>query len=268
MPAQVIDGWALIHDNIRRWSRTVTSVGAATEDAIADACNQALQAIDDLVIESGQAWAIRSQVITDLTSNLGSDVEFRTRRLFIEADLGITDLAKVYKLYRVDPTNAVVSKPIFHCDELGSENVQTGTWINRWGDERWREDGDFNGDGNYDSAVMIYNWGASMPGGSLKVTYWFTPPTITADVFSELDSDGNRTSRPPLPKKLWVPIQEYAKLVLLETTGDQYKTNALWQRWRGTLGIESRVRSILASFQIGESTNIKDSFRDEVTYDG
>lgn len=268
MPAQVITGWAAIYDNIRRWSRTVQSAGSINDDSIADACNTAMQAIDDLVIQAGTAWAIRSVVVADVTGNLGTAVEFQTQRLFIEEDLGITDLAQVYKLYRVDAGNQIISKPIYHCDESGSENIQRGAWLARWGDERWREDGDFNSDGNYDSAILLYNWGTALANGSLKVTYWFTPAQITAEVFSLVDANGDRTARPPLPPKLWVPIQEYAKLVLLETIGDQYKQNALWQRWHGTSGIETRVRTILGSFQLGQEKAIKDSFADEVTYDG
>lgn len=264
MAQQVITGWPLIHDNIRRWSRTVKADGAIDADSIADACNTALQVVDDVIIGSGQPWAIRSKVIADITGNLGTNVEFKTRRLFMEEDLGITDLAKVYRLWRVDPNNQIISRPIYHCGKAGSENVNNGGWLSIWGCERWREDGDFNADSNYDMSVLIYNWGEAIAGGSLKVTYWFTPATITADVFTDTDSSGDRTTRPPVPKKLWNGIEDYAKLVLLETMGDQYKQNALWQRLRGPDGVVERLKTLCGSFQLGEANTVEDTLPEEV----
>lgn len=262
----IVTGWGLIHDNIQRFTRSVKSPGAVTDAAIADACNDALQEIMTVIIQSGQPWMVRSKVIDDTA--LGSTVEFRTKRLFIEEDLGVTDLAKAYKLYRVDPSNQVISKPIFHCNETGSENVERGAWINRWGDERWREDGDFNADSNYDMSILLYNAGSAMAGGFLKITYWFTPDIVTEDVFTQVDANGDRTARPPLPKQFWSPLQSYAKLVLLETTGDEYKSNALWKRWGGPEGVLNKCRVLAGSFQLGEPNMVKDAFADEVNYDG
>lgn len=259
-----VDGWGLIYDGIRRWSRTVKSPGAIEDDSIADACNKGLQIVDNLVIESGQPWAVRSKLIADVTGNLGVDVELKTRRLFIEQDLGITDLCKVNRLWRVDPSNQVMSKPIFHCDQIGPENLEHGNWMNRWGDERWREDGEFNSSGNYDSSILLYNWGTALAGGSLKVTYWFTPATITSSIFTDVDSNGDRLARPPLPRKLWPFIEEYAKLVLLETMGDAYKTSGIWTRWNGRSGLEAQCRMLVGAFQLGEPTNVHDVFADEV----
>ncbi len=258
------DGWGLIYDGIRRWSRTVKSPGSIEDEAIADACNKGLQVVDNLVIESGQPWAVRSKVIDDQGGSLGTDVEFKTRRLFIEQDLGITDLAKVHRLWRVDLTNATISKPIFHCDQTGPENIDRGNYVNRWGDERWREDGEFNDDGNYDSTILLYNWGQAMADGALKVTYWFTPALITKDVFTDMEEDGSRVSRPPLPRKLWPFIEEYAKLVLLEQMGDAYKTASLWSRWNGKSGLEAQCRLLVGSFQLGEPNHVHDVFVDEV----
>lgn len=264
--AQIVTGWPLIYQNIRRWSRTVRSDGAIDPDAIADACNEALHTLHDLIIEAGQPWAIKTEVIADVTGDLGTTTEFQTRKLFIEEDLGITDLAKIYRLWRVDPTNQIISRPIFHCGSAGPENVERGSWIARWGDERWREDGGFNGDGNYDMAVLIYNWGTALQGGSLSVTYWFSPATITESVFTDTDANGDLTTRPQVPPKLWPFLQNYAKLVLLETTGDAYKTNALWQRFRGPDGLVQRARTLLGSMQLGEANYARDSLADEVNY--
>jgi hypothetical protein len=264
MAAQIVSGWALAADNIRRWSRTVKSNGAITDESIADAGNTAAQVVQGIILESGQPWSIRSKTIDDVGTSLGVYAEYRTRRLFIEQDLGITDLTKVMKLWRVSADASEISHPIYHCQETGPENIDRGTWLARYGDERWREDGDFNTAGNYDMSVLLYNWGESLAGGKLKITYWFTPAQITKDVFSAVDANGDRTSRPPFPKQFWIPLQEYMKLVLLETMGDQYKTSALWARWGGTSGLEKHLRTLAGSFQLGESNTVKDSFIDEV----
>jgi hypothetical protein len=251
--AQRVDGWALIHDSIQRWGRaTGGAKGATTDEVIADGCNTAVQAIHDLVLEVGIPWSVRNFVIDDVGQNLGTDVEFKTRRLLIETDLGITDLARVYKLWRVDPTNVTISRPIHHVDRAGPENVDSGQVLANWNEERWCESGEFEG-GQAEQSIEIYNWGTLMQGGHLKMRYWYTPPLIDKSIFYATDVNGDRTTKPVLPRKTWVAIGEYAKLVILETTGDDYKANALWKRWGGTGGILERLRTVLASFQIGES---------------
>jgi hypothetical protein len=252
--AQLVDGWAWIHDNIQRWGRaTGGAKGATTDEVIADACNTAQQAIHDIVLEVGIPWAVRNAVINDAGLNLGIDVEFKTRRLLIETDLGLTDVARIYKLWRVDPANATISRPLHHVSMAGPENVDSGQVLANWNEERWVESGEFDGAQHAEQSIEIYNWNTLVPGGLLKIRYWYTPPLIDKTVFYATDVSGNRTTRPVLPRKVWVPICEYAKLVILETTGDDFKAAALWKRWGGTDGISNRLKTVLANFQIGES---------------
>jgi hypothetical protein len=260
--AQKITGIPWIYENIRRWSRTTTVKGAVDDDTIADAYNVAVGVFDDLVIESNVPWATREATANDLGLNLGTETEFKTRRLFLETDLGITDCARVRRLWRSDSTKQLLGQPIFYIDMVGPENVDAGRMVSSYNDERWTESGDIDSDGNADMAVLIYNWGNSLNGGHLRINYWFTPELITADDFFAVDKDGDRTKRPPLPRKLWVPIMEYAKLVILETTGDDYKSSAIWRRYAGPSGILERVRTVLASFQSGEAVFIEDTMTD------
>ena len=70
-----------------------------------------------------------------------------------------------------------------------------------------------------------------------------------------------------MPKKLWPFLQNYMKLILLETTGDQYKQSALWQRFKGLAGLESRTRTLLGSMQLGDPRLVSDSFAGEAIHE-
>ena len=260
--AQKIDGLALMYDDIRRWSRSGTVKGAIKDETVADAMNVAIAAMDDLVIESAVPWAVRNVTVDDIGQSKGTEVEYKTRRLFIETDLGITDMARVRRLWRVHPTNAGVGAPIFHLNKVGPEGMDIGVTVARMNDERWVEDGDFDANGNADMAILLYNWGNALTSGKLKINYWFTPPLVVVDDFFATDANGDRTKRPALPRKLWVPTMEYAKLVILATTGDDYKSAAIWRRSHGPSGILERVRTVLAAFQVGEPVFVEDSMMD------
>jgi Arc/MetJ family transcription regulator len=260
--AQKIDGLAWIFENIRRWSRTTVVKGAVDDDTIADACNVALQQIDDLIIESAVPWAIRNVIVDDIGLQKGTYTEFKTRRLFLEQDLGITDCARVRRIWRADDVNQNMGTPLRHVDLVGPENSDRGNTLANLGEECWTEDGDFDASGNADSAILIYNWGATSPAQKLKINYWFTPPLLLVDDFFATDTNGDRTKRPPVPRKMWVPLMEYAKLVILETTGDDYKSAALWRRYGGPAGILERVRMLLSAFQVGEEVFVQDRMTD------
>lgn len=260
--AQKIDGLAWIFENLRRWSRTNIVKGAIEDENIADAVNEAIQQIDDMVIESAVPWATRNATIADVSNNLGTEVEFKTRRLFIEQDLGITDLARVRRIWRLDPGNATVSKPIPYIDRIGPENVDSVRVTTAFNEERWTEDGDIDASGNADMAIMIYNWGQGLNIGSLRVNYWFTPPLVAVDDFYATDANGDRTKRPTLPRKMWPHILTYAKLVILETTGDDYRSTAIWRRYSGPAGVLERVKTVLQAFQVGEPVFVDDTLMD------
>lgn len=260
-----IDGWMLIHDNLRRWSRTVKSDGVCTPEAIADACGEAQSQIVAIAIESGVPWTVKNISIAD--SALGTTVGYQRRRFFIEEDLGITDLAKVRSIWRIDSNNQSPGWPIHHFDNEGTEaersqNLLTVSSIG--GREMWTESGDANSDGNPEQTILLYNWGANATGYNLSIEYWYNPPLVTVDDFTAIDASGNSTARPSLPRAAWPALQAYAKLVLLETMGDDYKANAMWRRYNSPAGILEQLRNQFSSFQTGESTFVQPMADEEV----
>ena len=103
-----------------------------------------------------------------------------------------------------------------------------------------------------------------MPGGHLKLTYWWSPPVLTIDDIEETDSNGDLTKGPSLPFPLWNILQNYAKWILAEQVGDEGKIKALSTRFKGPHGFEARIRSYLASFQTEEQVTVVDNWDDEV----
>jgi hypothetical protein len=256
---QTVTGYAAFEREIREWSRTGTVQGAVTPETVAYAINKAQQNVHDLCLESGMPWCIRNVVVDDIGDDLGTESEQGVFRLFIETDLGITDLARVRRLWRI-PATAGAGRGVRlpHIETVGAASND----LNAFGavsEERWTEDGDFNDDGDHEMSIILFNRGTALEGGHLKVNYWFTPADITPDVFYEEDDDGNLTARPPMPRKVWDSIVDYAKLVILETTGDDYKRNALWARLHGPAGVLERLRGNLAAFQTGDASYVDDS---------
>lgn len=259
MAVQTVDGYAAMYEDIRRWSRTTAVAGAVSEDTVADAINEAQEKIQDIVIESGVPWATRNKTIDDIGGNLGTQIEENVYRLFMVTDLAITDMARVRRIWRVpdDPSQGRGAR-VTHLDMVGP-SVEVGEGSGQvFADERWAEDGDYNDDGIHEMAIVLYNRGNALAGGLLKVNYWFSIPDITADTFVEEDADGNRTVAPPLPRLAWRAITNYAKLIILETTGDDFRRNALWARLHGPAGVLERLRMKLSAFQTGDASYVDD----------
>lgn len=257
---QIITGYADMYENIRRWSRTAIVRGALDDDTVADAVNTAVSQVHDLAIESNMPWCVKNSTVDDIGGDLGTEIEEGVYRLLIESDLGITDMARVRRLWRVpSPAASGRGVPIRHMDNIGP-SAEAGAYSRAgFADERWVEDGDLNDDGLHEMSIVIYNRGNAIEGGLLRLNYWFTPEQVTADTFFEEDVNGDRTARPPLPKKVWPAITDYAKLVLLETTGDDYKRNALWARYHGPSGVLERLRTVFATFQTGDASYVDDA---------
>lgn len=255
----------LIHDNLRRWSRTVKSDGSVTDEAMADACGEAQSQINAIAIESGVPWVVKNKQVAD--GALGTTIGYQRRRFFIEENLAITDLAKVRSIWRVDSSNSSPGWPIHHFDNEGTEaersqNLLTVSSIG--GREMWTESGDLNAAGNHEQTILLYNWRANATGYDLAIEYWFNPPLVTVDDFTEIDASGNSAARPALPRASWPALLAYAKLVLLETMGDDYKAMALWRRYNGPAGILEQLRNQFSSFQTGESTFVQPMADEEV----
>jgi hypothetical protein len=252
-------------EQTRRFSRTVQNPGAVSDDLVAYAYTEALDVMHDLAMESAIPWSVRNAIIDDIGQDLGTQTEFATHRYFIESDLGITDLARPRRLWRVDTNNELVSQPMIHVDKLlETKRVQDlGAVISLMGQEGWTEDGDFNTDDLPEQAIIVYNRGLLMANGHLKVNYWFNMPIVTPDDFYEVDSSGNLTKKPPLPRKVWPAILNYAHLIILETVEDQFKGHFLWRRLSGTHGVIERVKGFFQRFEDGDPDYGDDTFGDE-----
>jgi hypothetical protein len=265
MPTQTTDGWSWLLEQTRRFSRTVTNPGAVTDDLIAWAYSEAESQVYDLALESDIPWVVRNQTIDDTASSFGTQIEHATTRYFIVEDLGITDLVRVRHIWRVDPNNTTMSQPLLHSQGLFDTGRvrDIGATLTTWGREGWIEDGDYNSSGAHDMSLLIFNKGLAMAGGYLKLNYWFCPARVEADDFYEVDSSGNLSKAPTLPRKTWSAIMNYAHLIILETIEDQYKANALWRRFGGSAGITSRLRSMFQRFQDSDPEYVRDAFVEE-----
>lgn len=264
--AQIVDGWAMLQKQIRRFTRTVDNDGAVTDELIAWALTEGQQALFDLVLESDVEWSIKNATIDDTASSFGTETEFKQHRYFIETDLGITDLARVRRIWRVDPNNERQSQPVFHVDKMmdAMRIKDLGSTLSLLGNEGWIHDGDVEPtSGNHEMAITIFNRYSALSGGHLKINYWFHPPNVVVNDFYEVDDSGDLTNRPVLPRTTWPAIMNYAQLVILETVEDQYKNHSLWRRMSGTDGVIKRARSSLARFQTGEPEYGEDTFSDD-----
>jgi len=268
MAAQVVDGWAMLQQQTKRFTRTVKNRGAVDDGLIAWAYTEGQQALFDLVLESDVEWALKNVTVDDSASSFGTEVEFKQHRYFIETDLGITDLVRVRRVWRVDPNNEAQSQPMIHMDRvMDVQRVKDlGSTLSLMGNEGWSLDGDLEPvSGNHELALMIFNKGTSMAGGHIKLNYWFQPENVLETDFYQVDANGDLTKRPALPRNTWPAIMNYAHLVILETIEDQYKNHSLWRRMNGVDGVLARARSSLARFQTGEPVYGQDTFGDEGT---
>ena len=264
--AQTVDGWAFLQQQVRRFTRTVNNDGAVTDDLIAACLTEGQQMVFDLVLESDVEWALKNAVVDDTASSFGTEVSLNRHRYFIETDLGITDLARVRKIWRRDPNNEKKDVPLYNLSRVGdfghAQDFGLGYVLSNT--ESWAQDGDIEPtSGNHEIAIHIFNRYASMTDGHLLVNYWFYPPLVEVSDFYEVDASGNLTNRPVLPRATWPAIMNYAQLVILETVEDQYKNHSLWRRFNGKDGILDRVRQSLARFQTGEPEYGADTFSGE-----
>ena len=266
MATQTVDGWPMLQQQIRRFTRTVNNDGAVDDNLIAWALSEGQQALFDLVLESDVEWALKNVTVDDTSDSFGTEIEYKQHRYFIEKDLGITDLARIRRIWRVDPSSKTQSQPITNIDRiLDIQRVKgLGSTLSLLGNEGWSLDGDIESvSGNHQLSLMIINKGAAMSDGHIKINYWFYPPNVVTDDFYEVDTGGDLTNRPVLPRSTWPAIMNYAQLVILETIEDQYKNHSLWRRMNGVDGVLKRVRSSLARFQTGEPEYGADTFSDD-----
>jgi hypothetical protein len=255
-------GYRRFQLNCQRYFRASSNVGTVDDDSIADAIWEGERWMHDLIVESGTAWAVKRTVIDD--SALGTQIELGVHELFINSVLGITDLAKVQQLWRVDPNNLMVSGRISYLySESTQEHVRSpGSLIGPSG-EFYTESGGVNASGRQEASILIYNKGTAMEGGSLRVDYWWVPQVVQTAWFTETDASGNVGRIPDLPEVLWSPILNYAKWVLTEQTGDTDRRNALARRFHGEAGLTKRVRQWLSNFQTEESVHVRDHWSEE-----
>lgn len=267
MAVQTVDGWPMLYKQVRRFTRTVSNDGAVDDELIAWAFTEGQQALHDLMLASDVEWAIKNVIVDDTAESFGTEVEYRQHRYFIEKDLGITDLARVRRIWRVDDTNKTVrSQPVINMDRmLDIQRVKdVGSVLSLLGNEGWTLDGDIESvSGAQQMSINIINRYSAMAGGFLKINYWLQPPNVTTADFFEVDTSGNLTNRPVLPRSTWPAIMNYATLVILETVEDQYKNHSLWRRMNGPEGVLARAKSNLVRFQTGEPEYGVDTFGDE-----
>ena len=237
MATQTVDGWAMLERQVRRFTRTVNNDGAVDDELIAWAFTEGQQALHDIMLASDVEWAVKNVIVDDTDTSFGTEVEYKQHRYFIEKDLGITDLARVRRIWRVDEDNkAVRSQPLINMDRiLDIQRVKDiGSTLALLGNEGWTLDGDVESvSGAHQMSINIFNRYAAMAGGQIKINYWLQPPNVTPADFSTVDASGDLTNRPVLPRSTWPAIMNYAALVILETVEDQYKNHSLWRRMNG-----------------------------------
>lgn len=239
-----------------RFTRSLRNQGAVNDDLIAYAYTEAQQMVQRLAVEAGVRWAVKSSSIDDVGLSLGTESAPDERLLLVESDLGITDLMKIDRLWRLGDDSETSPLMIPYVPSAGT----TAPLI--LDSEVWTEAGGNNGDGNFETAIRILNWGLESS-GDLRVDYWFSPPTVTPEFFTELDANGNYTKKPTLPRPVWTDMLNYSHLLILETTDDQSKAMSIWRRFQGPAGIEQRLRNFLGTFQTGSSETAIDRYAEE-----
>ncbi len=264
MATQVVAGWPKMKDGLRRFFRSSANPGLVDDYTIADALTEAESALSDLVIESGVGWLIKSVEVDDVGSSLGVAYGQNGRFLLVEQDLGLTDFCRIKKLYRKQADTG----GLLGLNYLGNDNdaasLADPAWIGgRAGAESWIESGGLNTAGRHEPGIRIINWNTLSVNAPLVVDYWFTPPDVDVDWFTETDASGDLTRRPSLPRQMDYFILNYAKLVIAEQTGDIAKLRALQNRFNGRGGILERVRGQLNTFQSEDSEYVQDVFSRE-----
>lgn len=261
--AQIVEGYQRQLKNLRRYFRAEVNSGAVDDQTCADGLWEGTSYIIDLIIESGIYWSQRKQTIDD--TNLGTEIDFQVHELFIKKDLGITDMAKITRLWRVDPNKKLVRGRIPYVidDRSGHLLRDPGSLVGPAG-EFYSESSDVTSDGNQEQSILLYNKGTALEGGHLHIEYWWSPPPLTVEDLYETDANGNFTKGPSVPEKMWVHILNYAKWVIAEQTGDIDKQEALARRFGGSDGIKNRVREFLGEFQTGDPRYVHDQYGAEV----
>lgn len=254
----------MLHAQTKRFTRTVKNSGAVDDDLIAWAFTEGQNAIADLVYASDVEWLLKNATIDDTASTFGTQTGYSEYRYFVEEDLGITDLVRVKRIWRVDPNNVNESQPLQHIDSILSLSQvrDVGALLALTAHEGWNMDGDLNTSGVHEIAIKIYNKGNALLNGHLRINYWASPPNVTSDDFYQVDTNGDLTNRPVLPRLVWPAIMNYGHLIILETVEDEYKNHALWRRMNGPSGVIERARNTLARFQTGEPEYGHDTFGD------
>ncbi len=262
MTTPAVSGYAWMSRNLDKFFRSEANSGVVDDYVKADAITLAERMIHDEILASHVHWCVKSTVIDDVGGSLGADEDYQVRRLLFDTDLGITDLAKVARLWRVDAGAATIPVRIHYIpDDSGSEFIQTTGSLVGTGAEFWTETGAFNVSSVWEMGILLYNWGLAKEGGHLKVDYWWTPPLVEADWFSEVDASGNFSKAPPFPRAMWPYILEYAKWVVADTTGDIAKSRALARRWSSKGGMQEKVREFLGQFQTSGAEYVRDTFQ-------
>jgi len=255
------DGYAWMKRNIKRYFRAVANPGAVDDVVIAEGITQGERMAHDEIMLSMVPWAVKAVTVDDVGGSLGTAYDYNARLLLIETDLGITDLARLRRLWRVSADQSTTPSLLGHiADETAHPGLADVNYMDCPTGESWTEFGADNASGNYEPGIIIFNWGQSLTGSRLKAEYWWCPPVVDPDWLDEVDANGNYTKGPPFPRPLWVPIQDYAKWCIAEITGDIDKQRALARRWKSKGGIQEMVREYLARFQTGEPQYVKDTF--------
>ena len=215
MTAQKVEGYQSMLRNLQHFFRSEINNDIIDEQSIADSIHEAEIKFTYAIADARVHWMTRHKQYDDTGL---TDLEQGLRQVFIDSDAGITDLYRIARMWRVDPTGNLARIPLdyLHSASEGAAVHNPGTRIGS-SFELWTETGDVNAaTGRHEQAIWIFNPEQSLPGGHLLFEYWFHPTQVTVDDLHLTDENGDFTKGPPLHRMLWFPILNYAKWVLAE----------------------------------------------------
>ena len=262
MTSAKVEGYQRMLRNIQHFFRSELNAQIIDEQSIADAIWEAETQFTYKIAQGRVHWLTRRIQFDD--SGI-ANFDAAIRQIFFKSDMGITDIIRPARLWRVDTSGNLGRKEIQYIDSsLDGARAQNPGIRMGSGHELWTETGDINSTtGRHERSIWIYNPGTALTGGELEMEYWFHPEQLTVDDLHEVDENGDFTKGPQLPEILWIPIMNYAKWVMAELAEEPSKVSYLQQRFGGRHGIDAQVESLLATAQTDDPNSIRDVYEGE-----
>lgn len=251
-------GYPEIHQAIRQYFKCDVNPGDVSDFTIAHALSNANYEVHGEIIEAAVHWMVKFSAKIDITS-LGTQVDYKQKIYRIQTDLGISDYAKMARLWRsksASDTNPWVA--IYD----PRANSQTHSDLGNY--EYWAETTLNDANGDPEPAIALINSDSWAADYRLMLEYWFYPPQVEESFFYQQDANGDLVKRPPFPRICWPAIEMLAKIEIAEVTGDLQRRAFLRDRYYSPGGGRDKLVSFLAAAQTGLPIHVDDETEERI----